>query len=128
MRRACFQPVPWNSMVNTKEIILRVRLLHILFKASRTIREPFAKVVLYFLSPTWIHSKQWIYYLFRYLLWSVRVASDAHASKSSSEAIIRDITLEKSILHIRSDALVKMRSVRDASKRIVSHDLIAHGV
>jgi hypothetical protein len=46
--------------------------------------------------------------------------------KGLGESIIRDITLEESILYIKLDYVINIYPIKDSSKRIVSHDLIIY--
>ena len=63
-----------------------------------------------------------------YFLWNARVASDTHMCESAREPIVRHISLEECILRVELDSVIDVRSTKDASLRIVSHNLIANSI
>jgi hypothetical protein len=48
--------------------------------------------------------------------------------KGSSKLIIRDVILEKGVLHIKLNTAIYVDSVKDFDEEIVSHDLIVHSI
>ena len=48
--------------------------------------------------------------------------------KGLSKPIIRDVTLEEGVLHIKSNTAIYVGLVEDFGEGIVSYDLIAHSV
>jgi hypothetical protein len=51
---------------------------------------------------------------------------NTHIYEGLSEPIIGDITLEESVLYIKLDYIVNIRTIKDSSEGIVSHDLVTY--
>ena len=47
-------------------------------------------------------------------------------SKGPGKSIIRDITLEEGVLHIKSDYIIYISPIKDFNKGIMPYNLIAH--
>ena len=47
-------------------------------------------------------------------------------SKGPGKSIIRDITLEEGVLHIKSDYIIYISPIKDSGEGIISYNLIAH--
>jgi hypothetical protein len=58
---------------------------------------------------------------------NARVTSDAYVRKGARKPVVRHISLEEYILCVKLDSVINVRSTKDASHRIVPHDLIANG-
>jgi hypothetical protein len=64
----------------------------------------------------------------RYLLRNSGIASDTHVRDGTREPIVRHIFLEEYILRFKVDSVIKVRSTKDASHRIVPYHLITNRI